>query len=460
MKFSKVEFLIIVATLTVQLLFLIIFIHFAGEQKIISNDGLEYYTLGKNLLTEGKFSLFTGDGHLMESLRTPLYPLFITLTLFILDKIWFISLLQIILSGFIAVIIYRLSAFFLPGRWLLLPVVLYLSNPYTWFASVLAMTEVLYTVFSLLAVYFLFRYLQNFDWKTLAVSVFLLAASILIRPVSFYLFFGYGLFIATYLTAKFKSYRQTIGCVLIFLSAWLIFVLPWSWRNYELFGRFEISSIQNYNLYFYNARLFYAGVNNLSKDETILTFRNKAKDHFSPRALIVGVSYDDYRRSLLASEYYNHEALGILAPHIFSYARLHLIGMVPFFTDAGWRDLLSALNVDIGQAQSLTLLLTQGKFSAIWENITQTPLYFSIFILGKIYYALILVLILAAFFLVPRRQRFWILIIYFLILYFAVVSSPVANARFRYPVEPLMLITATVAISAMVVRRSAPDPAP
>ncbi|KKS39645.1 MAG: hypothetical protein UV02_C0060G0009, partial [Candidatus Kuenenbacteria bacterium GW2011_GWA2_42_15] len=55
---------------------------------------------------------------------------------------------------------------------------------------------------------------------------------------------------------------------------------------------------------------------------------------------------------------------------------------------------------------------------------------------------------------------FWILIIYFLILYFAVVSSPVANARFRYPVEPLMLITATVAISAMVVRRSAPDPAP
>ena len=208
MKFSKVEFLIIVATLTVQLLFLIIFIHFAGEQKIISNDGLEYYTLGKNLLTEGKFSLFTGDGHLMESLRTPLYPLFITLTLFILDKIWFISLLQIILSGFIAVIIYRLSAFFLPGRWLLLPVVLYLSNPYTWFASVLAMTEVLYTVFSLLAVYFLFRYLQNFDWKTLAVSVFLLAASILIRPVSFYLFFGYGLFMAVVL--KFPVFKITI----------------------------------------------------------------------------------------------------------------------------------------------------------------------------------------------------------------------------------------------------------
>ncbi|HOZ36494.1 MAG TPA: glycosyltransferase family 39 protein [bacterium] len=446
-KITKKELIIFFFALIIQSIFLIIFIHLAGEQQILSGDGREYYTLGKNLLTTGQFRLSLAPAGLPESLRTPFYPLFLAFCLFLINQIWFISLMQIFISGLIAVLLYRLSRLFLTGRWQLLPVILYLANPYTWLTSVLAMSEVLYTLFFLLAVYSLFRYLQKNAWSPLVASVFWLAVSILVRPVSYYLFFCYFIFLVIYQIIRSKNSRAIIYIVLIFFTAWSLFIFSWSWRNYRSFDRFQISSIQNYNLYFYNARLAYATVNGIAKDGAKDILRQRAAADLSPLALARNINYEDWRRSLFATDYYQQQAMTILKPHIFSYAKLHFIGTLPFFFDAGWRDVFATLNIDIGQSQSLTLFLTHGDLSAIWHNITQNAVYFLVFALGKIYYLLIFILVLSAGFWAPRRDRLSIWIIYFLILYFATVSSLVANARYRYPVEPLMLIVAVISLA-------------
>lgn len=445
----KTELFIFCAAIISQLIFLFIFIHLSGQPQILSGDGREYYTLGQNLLEHGQFRLSLGVGSLPESLRTPLYPLFIALCLSAVHQIWFISLIQIILSALIALVLYQLSRFLLTGRWQILPVILYLANPYTWFTSAWVMSEILYTLFFILSIYFLFKYLHVHRLLLLAFSILLLALTVLVRPVSFYLFFLYFLFIVIYQIFSHNNWRCITRSVILFIATCLLLIFPWCYRNYQVFNSFQLSSVQNYNLYFYNARLLYATVNGLDKDSAEELLNQRAANDLAPLALANKINYADWRRSLLAASYYKNQALMIFKSHILSYVRLHLVGTLPFFFDSGWRDVLAALNIDVGQPKSLTLLLTQSDFLGIWNNITQNFVYFTIFVLGKLYYLLMFILAFLAVFFVPRRIRLYTVIIYLLILYFAAVSSPVANARYRYPVEPLILLVATMGLSSL-----------
>lgn len=440
-NYNKIEILIFILTITVQMIFLFVYLNFAGENKIMINDSVEYYNLGINLIKYKSFTL-TPEIGLLESLRTPAYPFFISLLLLLSSNILIIPISQIILSGFIIVLFYRIAGFVMPAKYSLICCLFLVFSPAMWFMSVQVMGEVFYILFLLLSVYSLFLYFRSYRKQHILLFLFLIAFSTLIKPSSYYLFILGSVIFVFYSLIKFKDIKLFLIIISCIIFSYSLFILPWSYRNYNEFGKYTLSSVQNYNFYYYNARLLRASIGGVDKGEVNKAMQDQAKKDMREQYELRNLSYEEYRRTLWASDYLYNNSFPYIKDNILEYSYIHLLGLIPFFTDSAWREVLDTMNIRLGQPAHLTMLLSQGDLGAIWQNVTQNMLYFFVFILGKFYYFFLTIFATLSIFKVSKKDLKYILTFFIFVGYFALISGPVSNARYRYPVEGFVVTLA------------------
>jgi 4-amino-4-deoxy-L-arabinose transferase-like glycosyltransferase len=438
-KDHKISILIFVLSFFVHLIFLIVFLHFFGQDKLLKADSHNYLSLASTLLSQHQFSVNTGNLIMPESFRVPIYPLFLAICLSITKKIWFIALIQILISALSTVFVYKISQFFLKGKWAVVPSLIFISEPRVLYISILLMSETLFLLFILAGIYYLLKYFKNYNYLDLFFSICFLALSCLIKPVSYYLFFIIFL-LSIFFIFKTKNKKKIIITILIFVFSYSMIILPWLIRNKIFFNEFELSNIKNYNLYFYNSSFLHSKLYGSKMGSENLNFivqdlQDKAREHYTERSYSKDMSYFVYIRSLYANDYLKKESTEFILNNPIEYTKIHLKGMHDFFIKTHDINRWFAITNN----KSLAYSLSDDEYSR----------YFPIVLLEKIYLIFIFLLFLSSLFFIPKKKRINFYILYATILYFAIVSSPISLGRFKYPVEAFIYILAVYSLHSL-----------
>lgn len=219
-----------------------------GEHVLIFPDSLSYIYPAQTWLTYGQFWEAVSATPLI--LRTPGYPVFLAVIQLITgNSTWAVAILQNILSLGLLIPVYlttreisnlraaRWSAIFCAGS------VLYFS------LSFAVLTEILCTFLLAWFVFFLVKFLKCYSARWLVASACVLAAAIYVRPAAYYL--APAVFVFIIITCK-TYWKQIVLC--FFLP--LFFLLgSWHLRNYLSTGFPGFSTVNAYNLYFWNEDL-------------------------------------------------------------------------------------------------------------------------------------------------------------------------------------------------------------
>src|SRR5579863_1320230 len=210
-------------------------------------DSPSYIVPAKNLLNGS--GLMDARGH-PDTVRTPGYPLFLAPFLRVgLDLkylVLFQHLLRILLIVAATAVAFSLTGKFRPA--IIAGVLLCIDLPMLAAANSV-LTEMLFTVILAVALWLLWRDSERPErwWSYFLLCAFLCGLSVLVRPISLFIFVPAGAYLL--LTRKAHKWRAAIS----FTLAFSVLPLSWATRNYVRSGYFTLSTISGYNLLVYRA---------------------------------------------------------------------------------------------------------------------------------------------------------------------------------------------------------------
>ena len=412
---------------------------FGGNFPILGGDSSDYGQLTRNLFSSGTFSSSDAPPLIPESFRLPGYSFFLYPFFFLPFPLIFGVLAQILLASATIVLTYLFGKKFLSEKAGFIAAFLLIFEPTSIINSVSVMSDTVFVFSLLLSIYLL---LTPYTSKKRFVAISLLSGAllgyaVLVRVIAQYLALCIlGLYL--FYTENGVPLRDRLLRVLLFIVASICIVLPWSLRNHELFETYTISSTPYINFTQYNLVYFYAYQHHTTPPEV--------QHLFSDPIPYPTTSF--WFRSLINEPIFQKEMHDGLSGNIVPYAEFHLFKTLPFFLNDGLRD----ANLDIGLfpqppgVTNFTDLLLHRNFAAIFHYfLTPTP-DLVMLLLGSTFWITVSGLwILTSLYIICTRKKEWwfVLLASGIICYFAVLSSPVIQPRYRIPAAPFMLLMAT-----------------
>jgi len=386
--------------------------------------------LSKNLIEHKIFSRNTEPPFEPDTWRTPGYPVFVAAFYAVTNSFYPVVIAQIFTLFLTAVLIFKMAETLMSNKWALLTSLLYIILPTTLLTTSALFNENLFVFVFVSALYiFFFSEFKNFYLKW-ALTGFLLAISAYIRPASFYiLFFFVPAYFIFYLKRAEISRQQfvSMGLLILVFAATLF---PWYARNKRVADTWTFTSTSSYVLFRQNAAQFYQS---MTGEDTVTARKSFLK--------LAGIPGESVPRDTEYSAEMKKFAIKFILSHPFKYAVFHISTFIPFFTSSGANEysrFVHDLLPDFDPKPEPSLLQAIHPFSLPTLIIvirnhgwTLVENFFWLFVT--------IFAFLGLWFSTNKRlmRMFWAMI-----LYFAVVTGPIAHARYRIPVEPLLLISA------------------
>lgn len=227
---------------------LFLYIYFSnplGEQALIFPDSLTYVYPAQTFLTYGQFWEAVSSAPML--LRTPGYPLFLALIqLFLGNATWSVAIVQNLLSVLLLLPVY-LTARELSGQTAArISAVLTAISVLYFSLSFAVLTEMLCAFLLAWFVYFAIRFIHLPRVRSALLCAIFLAAAIYVRPAAYYYTVVAGV---CFLCLFAKEWKKIIFA---FLLPLLMMLGIWHLRNFCLTGYSGFSTVNAYNLYFWN----------------------------------------------------------------------------------------------------------------------------------------------------------------------------------------------------------------
>ncbi len=424
---------------------------------IIGGDSVAYYELSQNLFHS---HIFTSSPTLIpDSLRMPGYPFFLYIFNFLPHPLLLASLAQMILGSVSVVLTYLLGKKFLSEKVGFLGALLFSIEPTSLLFGVSVMSDTLSVFALLLSTYLLLLYSPNTKSKFALLVVFgaglLFGYSVLIRVIVQYLApFLLLIWLCIY-RKELRPYKLVAVKLVLFVVGIALVIAPWALRNHRLFNTYTLSATPYINVTQFNFVHFYAYQHHLSIAE--------AQPFFSSR--IPYPIESPWFSSLVNEPIFKQIIRDELSANFFPYLWFHLVKTIPFFVNDGLRDFNRIAGVFPDAAMSVgSINFTDSLLKHDWKKITnffltpQPNLW--MLLVGSTVWVSISILWIAVLIhaLVRRTKKIWfILFASGVICYFAFLSSPVIQPRYRMPAAPFMLLLAAEAgvASVMWLRRRA-----
>ncbi|MGC8579577.1 MAG: ArnT family glycosyltransferase [bacterium] len=406
------------------------FFTFDNTGRFFLLDSYEYSLLGANIAQHGYYTQNGGEPGLR---RSPGYPFYLAIVYrFFGVKPAIALFLQIILSGFIPVLLYKNAELLFSKKVAQIAAVISIFEPVSIIYSNILLAETLFVIFLLLSTYFFIKSMKQKKTYALVMSAITMGIGAYLRPVILYLPFVYAFM---YITISWLSFKDRIKYALGIMVIAGLTVLPWIVRNYIVDQYKGFCSIQDVNLYYYRA----AGIISDREHTPLKEIQDRFKEAI-PSGLSLANQYQFMRDKairIITHHLYNYPELMfkgsinmLIAPE--RYAVFKLAGIKPRFLGVMWQ----------GRSvhEAIKMLLSDPF---IVSTVVIYQLLFTLF-LGLFILIGIFVLTGEGFI----REVFTLL---FIIAYFVVVSAgPEAEPRFRLPVLPYMIIIAAFGLSAMI----------
>lgn len=403
-----------------------------GSSALYRADTLSYLEPGRNLLLHGSFV----EGGLPDIARTPGYALFLAAAS--LAGPLAAALLQVILSAFSVVLVWRLAcAVFEDSRIAIFSAWLFAFEPLSIIYSILLLSETLFLAFFLMSLIRLAEFLRGRKlWKLAEAGVWLAAATF-VRPVTYYLPIALAVGLTLVLTRvpglRWKAPAVLLLSVLPWLAAWQI-------RNFMEAGFVGFSSIQTQNLYFFSA----AEVTSRVEHRTLPAIQNELgynDDQLFVQRHPEAAGWNQARRL----EFMRTGAKRVFRAHPWLFLRTHFAGSIRTALNPGSAVLLDLVGAPVDDA-AFTREREQGPFIAALWMAGNHPLQIAVMAtLGALLLGLYALAALGVARAAAPDACLWMLlgvILYF----FAVSGGAVAAARLRLPVMPIVCVLAAAGI--------------
>ncbi len=215
---------------------------------ILHADAKGYHQLAETLLNHQRFSYSsTGD---LNTLRTPLYPIFIAASYFVFGiHPWVVLFLQALIDTLSCFILWLSIDRLFDRKTAYIAALFYALDPFMILYSTSLASDTLF-VFILILSFFFFSYAINPKPKTsvliyYSIASILLGIATLVRPLSQYIMAFIVVFILfAYRNQIKKAFAISLISCLLFLAA----ISPWLVRNYNNFGEISLASVGSYAL--------------------------------------------------------------------------------------------------------------------------------------------------------------------------------------------------------------------
>lgn len=437
----KIEIFIFILALSLRLMF---FYLAAAKANFIYEDlrADGYYEIAYNLVNHGIFSISRME---LDSHRTPGLPFLIAPFLYAKSVLSFF-ILQIIVGGLLPVLGRRLAVLLdLPSKIATIVAVFLAVDPMGIKLSLVMLTETFFTLFFLLFIFFAARFIRSSSetqvnehkiFKIAVYSGIFLGIATLFRPTTLYL---PALLIMIWFLWRYLSKRKLLWrCVTIFLiAAWLL-PAGWTYRNYRIFNVASYSSIKEGVLYAALAPSILAFKNNI--DYTT------AQNRFFTSEGLPGMPdiYIDQAAD------FQKKAMAVILANPKQFLEVAAVSVFTFFTHDGALDLLSLAGLNNGASASFPHGLSifkqsAGQFFSMIGKILKTAL--SVVLLTRLVWFVVTIAFVFSLVYQIVNKRINAIALFFLIciLYFAlttITNGLTVNARFRFPVNTLILIFA------------------
>lgn len=395
----------------------------------LTGDAKGYVQLAENLHAHGAFSFSKEAPFAPDSFRAPGYPMFLA-TLFALTGNWLaVLVLQALLLALAPVLLYLLlRPFHERGAWW--GAVVFVFEPIRLYASSTLLSDGLFVCLLLGALLCLSNAARRRSLAWALLAGFLLGVSVLVRPIAQFLPL---FFVGVYFASGMPWRKAAVLCAASLLLC-AIAVLPWMTRNHSLFGHWGISSVGSYNLAAYNAAEYAKHRPTEGRTRTLEAFA--ARQQSLPA---------EERTSLARAEEFTAVFKEVVRGSELDYTLFHVFKTLPFFLTDGLRDTVRLFKVDVGTLPNITSLLMKGELDELIRSLRSGGLPLVLLVVGSGFWAG--VLLLGAYSVVQfvRQRRVAVAVMFAcIVLYFALLTGPVSNARYRLPAEGFLLAAAAV----------------
>ena len=424
---------LVLSVIGIKLIMLWAFLLIFGYGKLIWSDSETYVRLARNIYADRGFS----EAHVSKtefppnSIRTPLYPAVVGLfDTFVPYGFVFVSFLQIIAAGFIALLVYKIAVSFVSSNLAFGAAILVSFEPLISVIHMLIMPETFLVLFILLFIFYFLRFIDSEKKKDLALSVLMLALAVYTKPVALYLFI---------IPIVFLLFRKH-GVVLavFFLVALFLLLSPWMIRNKVVVGKFDMTTDDTGNLCGWElagvlATKYHIDSSDFTKlyalPEYETTMKRCASTSSALKIFLTEYPLDFLKTSTLsvASLFINDGYSSFLGAHSETNSN-HLTPAV--FTNRDWRQKITLAAGTLGRYE-LTMVIA-GKL--LWFFVSMLA-------------------IIGAYSLVAHKKLQSALFLFCVLLYFVAVTTVSTGfgvgARLRYPVSPILVVFAGVGIAGL-----------
>lgn len=432
------ERLLFYTALAAKFLFIAFFVYMHGvapELTTLQSDG--YAPLAEQLYEQQAFTFSTTTPPVPEALHVPGYPLFLALTAIPFGTPLIAFMLQALMLAYSVVLLYRLTTGFFSERTRFWGALVYGVEPFAAFMAASLLTESLFMFLFLWALYSArVAYERNSFWLW-SLAGLLFGASVLVRPVGVYLvpvlLVGAGL-------AAWKQNKIVLGA-LIGLVCFAAIPGAWAARNYVHFGAPVIATKGPFTLYFYNVEQLLEYKLGLSSQEAAEYLFNEAKKD-NPE-----LAHRDDLRSPVYAGYLSKKSVEFIGADLPLYLKIQTLSLGTFFLSDGYRLLLQSMEVPIAPLPNITKTLANGAWGDLAAYFMQNPYSLLVFMTGTLFWGLAALLAglspIVAWRSKDGRALLGTILLTLMIAYFAALTGPVAQARYRVVVEPFLFILAT-----------------
>ncbi len=416
-------------------------LHLSGIKAIFAADSHGYIAPIQHLL-HGSFATDSGP----ELQRTPGYPIFLMLTGMVGNHPLLSDGCQILLAGFSVFLVFQIGIFlFHDERVAILCAGLYAIEPLSILYGIELLSECLFTTILLIFLFFFLKHLRASTWSSLLYAALALAATVYVRPASYYLPLCCAIGLA-FIPPKVGVAPRLLRA-LVFLIICSVLIGAWRVRNYVETGYSGFSSIADSNLYFFNAGEVLA-----QKQHTDFT-TELGLLHWQDTPGYLAIHPEQVNWSIAQQlAYQRRMALRTISENKLLYLKDHLRGMAvvlfhPCATDYLWmlgESPLSSVTAFRANADKHGIIFT------LWKTFWRFPLVF----LGT---AMLEVLLMAyyglAIFGIPSllQSKSLLITLALIFCYFVVIAGGAAGmARYRYPIMPIVALFAGAGIAKML----------
>jgi 4-amino-4-deoxy-L-arabinose transferase-like glycosyltransferase len=415
-----------IAILLVLLLRLLLLIPvYDDPYRMFYGDSRHYDNLAQRLLAGTGYRDLTDEPS--EILRPAGYPVFLAAIFGAFGRNYaHAAVFQLLLGALICYLVYSTVSMFAPQRAALIAALIYALDPASLLWATSLLSETLFAFFIVLTVFCLAR------WSKTDRSAWIMAAGLsaglatLVRPIGQLLIPVYILIVIVR-GIRFKPLKLErsvlLSSVLFFLLAALM-IVPYSWRNKQVWGQFTVSSSGTYTLGRYYAASVLADLQGTTREETVHQLGEK----------------DTANKPGDFSRY-----LAIILEHPWIALKNHFKGNLPTLFGTEYADWFRRFGVDL-ETPGVMVSIKEGDFSgalgALGEYMLDTPLVGVVIAVTLLWQWMIYAIAILGIYRNRRERELRWVIILLAITAGMLLFSPgvVGETRFRVPAQPLLIM--------------------